>query len=327
MGNNRDQIKFTPPHHFTSPNPASLEKRAYLVGHPISHSLSPLLHHTVYSTIGKPWGQILYETTDLTSFVEHIRSDASFMGSGVTMPFKVSIVPFLDELTPEANAIGAINTIFLDIGTDGRRKYIGTNTDCLGIRDALVWNYAPTKAGTCKGKPALVVGGGGTTRAAVYALHKFLGCSPVYVVNRDEAEVKAVINECRGAGYGDDIVHVASVEQATALQTPSLIVSCVPDFAPLTVPEKAARAVLQHFLGRPEKGALLEMCYHPSPNTAIDGLARRTGWTVVPGTEAMIGQGLAQASLWTGIPLEELPREKAREAVRRVTRRERETKL
>lgn len=300
--------------HFITPDPSSLERVAYLVGFPIAHSLSPLLHHTIYSSIGKRWGQVLYETRDLNEFVDYMRKDARFLGSSVTMPFKVAIIPHLDELTPEGKAIGAINTIFLTSDGAGGRRYCGTNTDCIGIREAFLQNVSDPSI--YRGKPGLVVGGGGTSRAAVYALQNFLGCSPIYMINRDSDEVKAVMDECTARGFGEDIIHVATVQQAEQLAAPGAIVSAVPDFAPISEEEKMARQVLTFLLKAERPGAMLEMCYHPSPNTEIAFLARDLGWQIIGGTEAMIGQGLEQARLWTGIEVDGVLRETARTAVR-----------
>jgi quinate dehydrogenase len=300
--------------HFTAPDPSSLERVAYLVGFPIAHSLSPLLHHTIYSSIGQQWGQVLYETRDLNAFLEQMRTDPKFLGSSVTMPYKVAIIPHLDELTPEGAAIGAINTLFVRDDESGRRRYCGTNTDCVGIREAFLQNVSDPSI--YHGKPALVVGGGGTARAAVYALQNFLGCSPIYMVNRDASEVNAVMDECNARGFGQDIVHVSTIEQAEQVDAPCAVVSAVPDFSPVSEEEKIARQVLATLLRSAEKGALLEMCYHPSPKTEIAGLATNLGWQVIMGTEAMIGQGLEQARLWTGIEVQESLREAARAAVR-----------
>lgn len=252
--------------------------------------------------MGKRWGQVLAETTDLPGFIQYLRSDSKSMGSGVTMPFKVAVIPYLDELEPAGQAVGAVNTIFYKYNFDGSRRFVGTNTDVLGIRDAFLNTTTDT---SYVGKPGLVVGGGGTCRAAVYALRDLLGCSSVYIVNRDAAEVEAVVSEYASKGAAQGLIHVSSVEQAQSLLPPGIIVSAVPDFAPKTANEHAARNILQCFLEKGNKGSpLLEMCYHPSPDTAISRLADAAGWQVIGGVEAMIGQGLAQASLWTGVELD-----------------------
>lgn len=235
------------------------------------------------------------------------------MGSGVTMPHKVAVIPFLDALTPEAEAIGAVNTIFVRYGPDGQRLFHGTNTDCIGIRDSFLNNVPRSSVDAYRGKPGLIIGGGGTCRAAVYALQRSMGCSTIYIINRDKSEVDAVIAECRARGTGEGLIHVATPEQARSLPPPVAVVSAVPDFTPQTAAEKSVREILHHFLNAAEtKGALLEMCYHPSPNTQITQLAIAAGWQVIGGIEAMIGQGLAQASLWTGLNFTEESRVAAR---------------
>jgi len=230
------------------------------------------------------------------------------------MPFKVAVIPHLDELTDEGRSIGAVNTIIIKTGSDGSKKYCGTNTDCLGIRDAFFTNVKGTPY---RGKPGLVVGGGGTCRAAVYSLQRFMGCSPIYVINRDSTEVEAVMQECQARGVGDNLIHVSTTEQARSLPPPAAIVSAVPDFTPVTENEQRVREILSIFLGGTEHGALLEMCYHPSPNTEISQLALSSGWQVIGGIEAMIGQGMAQARLWTGVEIDDRLRDVARKEVQR----------
>jgi len=306
-------LEYTPSS-FRRPNTSHLDRCAYLVGNPIAHSQSPALHHAIYSSLGQPWGQVLAETDDLAGFIQYLKSDPKSMGSGVTMPFKVAVIPFLDELTEAGRAVGAINTIFHRTSHDGRRQYIGTNTDVLGIRDAFLKNVSGT---SYVGKPAVVVGGGGTCRAAVYALRDLLGCSAVYIVNRDKSEVDSVINEYTSRDAAQGLFHVATVEQAEAVPSPGIIVSAVPDFAPKTANEMVARQILETFLRRGDTGSpLLEMCYHPSPNTAVSMLAEAAGWQVIGGIEAMIGQGLAQAGLWSGIEMDDVLRREVSQRVK-----------
>ena len=98
------------------------------------------------------------------------------LGSAVTMPNKVAIIPQLDEMTPECQAVGACNTIYRRGG-----KLIGTNTDIVGIAESFLHN---TSESSFKGRPGMVVGGGGAARSAVYALVKSMQCTTVYLVNR-----------------------------------------------------------------------------------------------------------------------------------------------
>ncbi|KAF2191391.1 NAD(P)-binding protein [Zopfia rhizophila CBS 207.26] len=315
-----------------TPSTAHVERHGYLFGHPIAHSMSPLLHQTVYDGLGLKWSQFPLDSLDMDLFLK-LRRDPNFygkqltdircralvvtwiIGASVTMPHKVAILKHLDGLTPEGAAVGAVNTLFIrQDQASGKRLYMGTNTDVIGIRDSFYHNISDPDA-SFHGRPGLVVGGGGAARSAVYALRTFMKASKIYLVNRDRSEVKAVIDECTARGYGSELIDVSTVEQVEELEGPGAIVSCVPDFSPKKKEEKQARRVLECFLRKPHKGAVLEMCYHPSPWTEIGEISQRLGWKVILGTEAMIYQGLEQDKFWTGKEIHEMPIKRVHEVI------------
>lgn len=296
---------------------------AYLYGHPLLNSLSPPLHQTVYNALGLNWTQIplssVYGTSatypppytkspSIETYMASIRSNPKFVGSSVTMPHKVAIMPHLDDLTEHARQAGACNTIFLrDDPTTGKKQYVGTNTDCDGIREALTQN-APNPE-RFRGRPALIIGGGGTARTAIYVMRRWLGSSKIYVVNRDAAEVAAILEEDRQRNPDPNaqapLIHVTDPAEAARLEAPAAIVSGIPNYPPKTAEELNSRAIIQAFLGDEttadkQEGVILEMCYHPIPWTDIAKLASAGGWKVILGSEALIWQGLEQAHLWTG---------------------------
>lgn len=296
---------------------AALDRVSYLFGTPIAHSLSPLIHQAVYKKLQLNWAYFLHESNSIPSFLELTR-DQKFFGAAVTMPHKVAIIPHLDELTPEGRAVGAINTVFLKTNEDGSRRLVGTNTDTIGIREALRQNVSADKFASFKGRPGLIIGGGGTSRAAVYSLKHFIGCDKVYFINRDPSEVAAVIAECTKAGFGDNLIHIVDAAHAESLPKPAVIVSAVPNFSPRTDAEKMARRCAEIMLSGEDKGALLEMCYHPSSDTEIARLSIANGWQVVPGTEAMIWQGLEQDKYWTGRSIEEMPVQELKQIIKKA---------
>ncbi len=291
-----------------------LDKVAYLFGYPIAHSLSPLLHGTIYSALGLNYAQHLHETRSIASCLALTR-EPKFFGASVTMPYKVAIIPHLDMLTPEGEAIGAVNTIFLRNSPSGKRLLCGTNTDCVGIREAILQNVSKEVGASFAGKPGMIIGGGGTCRAAVYALKHFLGCSEIYLVNREKEECDAVIEYCIAKGFGDGLKYVSSVAEAESLPAPAVIVSAIPDFPPKTEAEINTRRIIEILLAK-EKGVILEMCYHPSPNTAIAALATNAGWHLIEGVEAMIWQGLEQDKVWLRQRVSTMPVEKVKEVIR-----------
>lgn len=286
------------------PSRSHLDRYGFLFGYPISHSLSPLFHNTLYLHLNLKWQQFFFESATLSDCLPYLQ-DPQFYGASVTMPHKVNIIPHLDELTDEAKACGACNTIYLK-EKDGRRVLCGTNTDVIGVREAFLQNVKDPKS-KYEGRPGMVVGGGGAARASVYALWRYLGAKQIYLVNRDPKEVEVLIDWCTKNGYGEGLIHVKTVEQAQSLEGTGAIVACVPDLVPNTEEEKTARKILENFLGREHKGAILEMAYHPKPWTGIAQLSTDFGWQVMLGTEAMMYQGFEQDRYWTGKGLEDLP--------------------
>ena len=233
------------------------------------------------------------------------------------MPHKISILPYLDDVTPECRAVGACNTIF-------RRgsQLVGTNTDIIGIRESF-YQEVENLDQSLHGRPGLVIGGGGAAKSAVYALEHFLGCKTVYLVNRDKTEVEAIVNWCQSQGYGNGLIHISSVSQAEIVEGAGAIVACVPNFPPSTVAEKLARRITEVFLSKSHKGAILEMCYHPTPFTEIAAIAEKAGWQVILGTEAMIYQGFEQACHWTGKSQGDLPVQRVKEVITMELKRSR----
>lgn len=279
-----------------------------LFGLSISHSKSPLLQNYLFEKLGLNWRYELFESSDIDAFKQRLQGQ-DCIGAGVTMPNKVVMTEHVDAVDDDALAVGAINTIYTRIEKDtGKKLYIGTNTDTYGIRDSFLYN-APeeVKITQREQRPGLVYGGGGACRSAVYALHEFLGCSQIYVINRFPLEVEAVKNAMSKGGFKGEVIHVSTPEHAASLAKPNLIVCTVPDFAPLTDEEKTARSTLEVFIKSQDKGAVLEMCYHPKPLTRLYKEFEADGWKVIGGMEAMIYQGMAQQSLWTGYNLSELP--------------------
>ncbi|RBR20306.1 uncharacterized protein FIESC28_05270 [Fusarium coffeatum] len=289
-------------------------RHTYLFGYPLKHSLAPLLHSTIFQNLNVPWTYQLIESVDKDDFIPKLKA-SDCVGAAVTMPHKVAWINECDEVTEEGRAIGAINTVYIRKDpVTGERRYIGTNTDCVGVREAFLQNV-PGIEKKSKGRPALVIGGGGACRSAIYALYSSLGATEIYLVNRLKEEADAVVESFSNIQDGPKMTYVSSLEQAKTLETPVLIVGTVPDFAPSTEGEILARDIGIEFLQRKEKGTVLEMCYHPNIITSFSRLAEENGWEVIPGTEAMIYQGIAQEVLWMQKPLNEMPLEAAKAAI------------
>jgi quinate dehydrogenase len=157
----------------------------YLLSYPLARSLAPLLHNNLFSLTDHPWKFHLLESMDKQDLLDLLNQDGC-VGAAVTMPHKVSFMPLVTDVTDEGKDIGAINTIFLRLDTEGNRRWIGSNTDCIGVREAFLRNLSPEELAFGYTQPALVIGAGGACRSAIYALHHWLGVAKIYSVNRLE---------------------------------------------------------------------------------------------------------------------------------------------
>jgi quinate dehydrogenase len=179
----------------------------------------------VYNHLSLNASQIPLDSLSIPTFLS-LTKDPKFCGASTTMPHKISILPYLSELTPEWEAIGACNTVYIKKTPAGTRMLRGANTDCYGVRDAFLHNVEVRDR--FKGKPGMVIGAGGSCRAAVYALMKWLGCSTVYIANRSSKNAEGLIADCKKGEFGDSLLHVKTVDQIKELGAPEAIVCCVP---------------------------------------------------------------------------------------------------
>ncbi|CAH0019998.1 unnamed protein product [Clonostachys rhizophaga] len=279
-----------------TPSSYSSALHTYLFGGShIAHSLSPQIHSTLFRSNSTQWSYDLFASTSMEEFKENIQSPTC-IGASVTMPNKVKFIAAMDEITEEAKAIGAVNTVFIRLGENGRRRYIGTNTDCIGIRDALLLK-APDAASRSRGKPALVIGGGGAARSAIFALWKWFAPSQIYIVNRWKDEVDAIVADMGRQIPEAQLRHVETAESASTLTPPVLVVGTIPNAEPGTEEEISAWKTCTTFLQQNQHGVLVDMCYFPA-ETRLTTLAEANNWTTIKGAEVLVQVSKSQQILW-----------------------------
>lgn len=290
----------------------------YIVGLNVTHTIAPPMHdHVAQKVLNLPWSFTPQECATVDVAMTLFRQ-SNFVGGVVTMPYKKSIMPQLDELDDLCNVIGACNCVYLAKDSKGRTILRGTNTDWRGVKGCL--SSADVSSAGCS-KPALVIGAGGASRAAVYALFVELQCNPIYIINRDDQEVLDLLSDVQRmssltASSTPEIIHIKSPAQATALASPYYIVGTVPDFEPSTPDEINARETFTAFLEKAEqKGIFLDMCFKPRVTRQIK-LAKSKGWTTVEGTGIIGHQIHEQYRLWAGADLSEDDQESAWKVLR-----------
>ncbi|KAE8453351.1 hypothetical protein EG329_010212 [Mollisiaceae sp. DMI_Dod_QoI] len=273
-------------------------KSFYLFGKPISASRSPALHNTLFRQCGLPHEYSRLETDDVRDVVETIRS-LDFGGASVTIPLKLDIIPLLDDITDAAKCIGAVNTIVPVVEEAGQPpRLIGENTDWLGMTYSLNSAAYNTIASGSPGS-ALVIGGGGTARAAIYALQS-LGHRPIYIVSRTPSKLNTMISSFPAEFHIKPLTQVEVAEKID--DVPRVAIGTIPADKPI---EQNMREVLAALLRHPhadttQQRTLLEMAYKPS-QTALMQMAKDAGWVTIPGLEVLSAQGWYQFQKWTQI--------------------------
>ncbi|VVT49376.1 uncharacterized protein SAPINGB_P002240 [Magnusiomyces paraingens] len=270
-------------------------KEFFVCGGPAAQSRSPALHNALYKALNIPH-QYSYLATESAEevFAKIGELGDKFGGASVTIPLKLAVLPFLSELTPAAKAIGAVNTII----PLGNGKFKGDNTDWIGIVKSFeaIGLSGGKKSGDVAG---VVIGAGGTSRAAIEALHA-IGYGTIYLVNRTEASAREVA-AAFPAEYG---VKVVVSEEEYGGKRAEAVVSCVPASAPLD--EKLARLVdgilsggANSALGGSSSKYFLDVAYMPVV-TPLAEKAKAQGYATIGGRDMLVYQGVAQFDEWTG---------------------------
>lgn len=261
-----------------------VEKKFWVVGSPIEHSRSPALHNAGYEALSLPYKFDRFESSDAETVYNKLMLRSDFGGLAITMPLKLDMMKYVTKLSDAAKLVGAINTI-VPI-EDG---FLGDNTDWVGITNSF------KQSGFVGGNnvSGLVVGGGGTSRAAIYALHK-LGCKKIYLLNRTVSKVKEIANT-----FPKEFnLEVVELDEQVSGKPVSLAVSCVPSSSPLdNVLLKRLEIILKS--STDESPLLLEAAYKPRI-TPVMKLAEEKHWKVIPGVEMLVNQGEEQFKIHTG---------------------------
>jgi len=268
-------------------------RRYFLFGNPIAHSMSPTLHNTGFEVLGLPHTYELLETTDVGEEIKAALAAPDFGGASVTIPFKLDVIPLLDKLSPAAEAIGAVNTIVASIEGENRILY-GDNTDWLGIRES-IRSRAPSMGAPAA---ALVIGAGGTARAAIYALQS-LGAQRIYLFNRTTSKAQALVD-----AFPNSPVQLIETLNAWPAEgpAPTVIVSTVPANATTTGDPSTGAVLLPLALfDSSANGVVVDMAYKPA-ETPLLSLAKSAAptWARVMGVEVLLEQGYVQFETWTG---------------------------
>lgn len=246
--------------------------RLYAVmGNPVGHSLSPVMHNAAFRQTGHNGVYVALQVTDLPGAVAAIRA-LNIRGCSVTIPHKVGVMELLDHVDPMARRIGAVNTIVNEAG-----RLCGFNSDGPGAMAALLEKTPVDR------RRVAVIGAGGAARALAHGIAEHGG--QLTIVNRGQDRGRRLANqlECEfcplvdfsGVGY-DILINTTSV-------------GMVPDPDQMPVAHACLRPGM----------TVMDIVYNPL-ETRLLSAARQAGCTVVDGVAMFVHQGAFQFERWTG---------------------------
>ncbi len=243
-----------------------------VIGSPISHSLSPVMHNRAFESVGHNGVYLAFNVEDVASAIAGMKG-LGIRGLSVTIPHKVSIMPFLDEISEEAVKIGAINTV-----VHKKDRLYGCNTDCRGAVKALL------EKTDIKDKEIYVVGAGGAARAIGYGL--ISDGAHVTVLNRSIDKGERLATD-----LGADFIPLAEDRPYRC----QILINTTPMGM---LPNTEVTPVEKRHINK--EMVVMDIVYNPL-KTRLLREAEELGCTVIDGTGMFVHQGALQFELWTGI--------------------------
>jgi shikimate dehydrogenase len=261
-----------------------------IFGHPLSHTLSPAMHEAAFHELGIDAHYIVLELIPEAFKKLMARASAlSLSGFNVTVPYKETVMKYLDKVRPEARAIGAVNTVF----KQGKR-WVGTNTDMEGFLMAL------TKDGGFRpsGKKAVILGAGGAARAVVYGLSRegireilIADCFPEKArkIAHDMKKIFKPVRYCAAPA--------GTSEVKEALQKADVIINATP----IGLKPQDPRLVPEGWIpeGRVKKVLFMDLIYNPAMTPFLRA-AKKKGHGTLNGLGMLLYQGARALEHWTG---------------------------
>lgn len=264
-------------------------RQSGLIGYPVAHSLSPRMQEAGFAALGIEARYHLWETpaSELEARVQSLRAP-EMLGANVTIPHKEAVLPWLDEIDPQARRIGAVNTI---VNREGR--LCGYNTDAPGVLRALLERGGPDF--TLRGKRVIVLGSGGAARGAIVALLDSQ-VSALTILGRTEARFAALVEHLRQqeASYPVRGVLLGTPEARQVVAEADVVVNTT---SVGLKPGDETELIDVQLL--PGSALVMDMIFNP-PRTPLLRAAEEHGCLTLNGLSMLLYQGTLALELWTG---------------------------
>ncbi|MTJ49973.1 shikimate dehydrogenase [Dolichospermum sp. UHCC 0259] len=257
-----------------------------VIGHPVSHSLSPLMHNAALAKLGLDYVYLPFPIApeNLESAIAGFAS-IGVVGFSITIPHKQAILPLLSEISPVAQAIGAVNTV-----TRQGDKWVGTNTDVEGFIAPLQTTYHQDWSQ----KKAVILGNGGAARAVVAGCIQ-LGFAEIHVVGRNLQKLQAFHQSWQNSPFADKFQVHEWQELPNLLHQANLLVNTTPIGMYPYMEESPLSSQEIGYL--PGDAIVYDLIYIPKPTKFLQ-LAEKQGAIIIDGLEMLVQQGAAALKIW-----------------------------
>nr|MBI3614685.1 shikimate dehydrogenase [Nitrospirota bacterium] len=256
-----------------------------LLGNPVEHSLSPAIHNAAFQKLGLNFVYLAFKVEDLDGAIRGIRALGNLRGFSVTIPHKVAVIPFLDEVEQTAKHIGSVNTILVEQG-----KLTGYNTDASGALRAL-----QNGGVSLKGQQVLMVGTGGAARAIAFALAATKEVAGLILLGIDEKERLTLAEDLRERTKLN-VEHGPLTDQTlrSGIKNSQVLIHGTP----IGMHPKVDETCIPASLLAPHL-TVMDIVYNPL-ETRLLREAKAAGCRTIRGLEMFLHQAVAQFELWTG---------------------------
>ncbi len=258
-----------------------------VIGNPIAHSLSPAIHNAAFEHLGLDFVYLCCRVEDVAGALAGVRALGNFRGLSVTIPHKIAVMPYMDDVSDVDRSIGAINTVICEDG-----KLIGLGTDGPGALKAL------RDAGVeLDGRQVLMLGAGGAARAIAFTLARTTKLAALELLDINEPMLRGLTADLRAgtpATIRDAPLDAASL--AAAMARANVVIHCTP----IGMHPKTDASVVPPALFRPGQ-VVFDIVYTPR-ETKLLREAKAAGCTTIPGVEMFVNQAVLQFERFTGVP-------------------------
>ena len=253
-----------------------------LIGHPVEHSFSPPMHNAAFDELGMDYAYVAFDVNpnDLKTAIEGAQS-LNIKGFNVTIPHKVDVMQYLDELDEVARLIGAVNTIDF-------KNLKGYNTDGIGAVKAI------EEVTSIKNKNVVVAGAGGASRAISFYIAKY-GAESLTILNRNEAKAESLASDVSDSGLIGEVASDSINAIGNYMEGADVLIDTTPlGMHPNISDEPIVKADMMD-----EDLVVFDAVYNPNETVLIKEAIKANAKPVY-GIKMLLYQGAESFKIWTG---------------------------